>query len=545
MSQLPINTEPNVAIEMRRISKSFPGVLANDKVDLTVHRGEIHGLVGENGAGKSTLMNILAGVQAPDEGTITVLGRERQFRSAAEAIHASIGMVHQHFMLVPSFTVLDNLILGLEPVRFGGILKRTEARSRVLELAERHGFPVKPDAIVGSLPVVMQQQAEILKCLLQGSQVMIFDEPTSVLAPQETEALLATLRELASSGRTILLITHKLREVMAVCDHVTVLRDGRVTGTLSTTEATEQGLARLMVGRDVQLPIRSSGIAARLDATSQDRAAVLEITGLKMERSGGNRAAGLKSQDGPGAGSASVSGNRNKQLLGPIDLNVKAGEIVGVAAIAGNGQAELVEAIVGLTDVADGTIRFSGQDVTRLGVRRRRESGLAYIPQDRRGRGTAPTRTVLQNAIAARYRTPELQRWGWLSLKAATDLAERLVKRFDVRTTGVGTTGLSLSGGNLQKLVVGRELETEPNLLIAEDPTQGIDIGSVEAVRGHLLRAAELGCGILLVSQDLSEVLALSDRVLVLYEGRIVGEKLPGPEAEQAIGLLMTGAVAT
>ncbi len=528
------------AVELTGITKRFPGVLANDAVDLTVAKGEIHGLVGENGAGKSTLMNVLAGVHRPDAGTIRVLGSERQFRTAADAIQAGIGMVHQHFMLIPSFTVLDNLILGLEPVRLGGLLDRGAARARAAELARRHGFQVDLAAPVASLPVVLQQQVEVLKCLLQGAEVMIFDEPTSVLAPQESEALLATMRELAAAGRTIILITHKLREVMAVCDRVTVLRDGRVTGVVSAAEASERTLARLMVGRDIELPRRGAGpgavapgvtgpgvAGAAVDVAPAAAAApaaprALEVRGLVAERAGAGRRA-----------------------LGPVDLVVGAGEIVGVAAIAGNGQAELVEAVVGLREARGGSVALAGEDVTGWGVRRRRAGGLAYIPQDRRGRGTAPTRTVLQNAIAARYRSPDLQRWGWLDGAKARRLAADIVRRFDVRTSGLNATGLTLSGGNLQKLVVGRELEVEPRLLVAEDPTQGIDIGSVEAVRHHLLSAAERGCGVLLVSQDLSEVIALSDRVIVLYEGKVAGECLPGPGVEQTLGLLMTGAAST
>lgn len=511
-----------LAVELVGITKRFPGVLANDGVDLVVGRGEIHGLIGENGAGKSTLMNVLAGVYKPDDGRIRVLGRERQFRSAAEAIHAGIGMVHQHFMLIPSFTVLDNLVLGLEPVRFGGLLKRDEARVHAAELAQRHGFNVDLNATVSRLPLVMQQQVEILKCLMQGSEVMIFDEPTSVLAPQESEALLATLRELAEGGRTILLITHKLREVMAVCDRVTVLRDGRVTGTLAASDATEAGLARLMVGRDIVLPRRAdSPRPAEVDSdrSSREGPPPLEVRGLVV-------------------GGAS----QRERRVGPLDLAVEPGEIVGVAAIAGSGQAELVEAVVGLREAVGGTVAFSGADVTKLGVRARRQRGLAYIPQDRRGRGTAPTRSVLQNAIAARYRSPRLQRRGWLRYGRARELAADLVERFDVRVSGLDASGLTLSGGNLQKLVVGRELETEPRLLVAEDPTQGIDIGSVEAVRQHLLDAADRGCGVLLVSQDLTEVIALSDRVIVLYEGKIAGERRPRPGIEQELGLLMAGA---
>lgn len=508
------------AIEMRGIVKRFPGVLANDRVELTVRRGEIHGLIGENGAGKSTLMNILAGIHRPDEGTLSVLGCQRRFRSASEAIHAGIGMVHQHFMLVPSLSVVDNLILGVEPVRFGGLLRRKEARVRILEQASKHGFQLEPDAVVGSLPVAIQQQIEIMKCLLQNAHIMIFDEPTAVLAPQESDALLETMRQLAAEGRTILLITHKLREVMAVCDRVTVLRDGRVTGTVKALETSERELARLMVGRDIQLPTRQDRHRSVESGQDVDSTPVLEVKGLQT----------------PG---------RKDEAIGPIDLVVNKGEIVGVAAISGNGQAELVEAIAGLRHVSAGSVCLAGQDVTGLGPRQRRGHGLAYIPQDRRGRGTDPTRTVIQNAVAGHYRTSRLQRAGWLKGKAARRFAHELVRQFAVRTAGIEATGLSLSGGNLQKLVVGRELATHPRLLIAEDPTQGVDIGSVEAIRKELLKAASQGCGILLVSQDLSEVLALSDRIVVLYEGRIAGEKRPGPGAEEAIGLLMTGATST
>jgi len=533
------------AVEMRGIVKRFPGVLANDNVDLTVMPGEIHGIVGENGAGKSTLMNILAGVLSPDAGTVKVFGELKKFRSAAEAIHAGIGMVHQHFMLVPSFTVLDNLILGSEPTGPLGLLRRREAEARIREFAAAHGFRIDPHAVVRTLPVAVQQQVEILKCLLQDSRIMIFDEPTSVLAPQEAEALLKTLQDLARSGRTILFISHKLREVMAVCDRITVLRDGRVTGTVRARETSVDELARLMVGREIRMPKRERTISLAAapgepgpeGAATTDRpvpaesppSPVLEVRGLTTPR-------------GTARGRAA---RRQRASVGPIDLTVAPGEIVGVAAISGNGQAELVEALGGLRPVTGGVIRIAGRDVTHLDPHARRQAGLAYIPQDRRGRGTAPSRSVLHNAMALHYRGDRLQRRGWLKMKEAARLAQEIVDGFDVRTPGVDAPALTLSGGNLQKLVVGRELSTGPKLLIAEDPTQGVDIGSVEAIRRRLLDAARQGCGILLVSQDLTEVIEMSDRIIVLYEGRVVGETVPGPGVEHEIGLMMTGATAS
>lgn len=512
----PIAAGHGPVIVMRGIVKAYSGVLANDKIDLVVREGEIHGLVGENGAGKSTLMNVLAGVVRPDEGEITVLGEDVRFRTAADAIRAGIGMVHQHFMLVPSLSVLDNLILGFEPVRFGGLLRRGEARARLLALMERHGFAFDLDAPVSALPVAQQQQVEIMKCLFQDSRILIFDEPTAVLAPQESDALLATMRELAEAGRTILFITHKLREVMAVTDKVTVLRDGRVTGVTDTANTSERELARLMVGRDVELPTRRSTSAGR------EARPILELESLIT--------------------SSLASSSALKTVVGPIDLTVRAGEIVGVAAISGNGEAELVEAVAGLRPVIGGYVKVAGKDLTRGGPALRAKAGLGYIPQDRRGRGAAPDQSVLHTAIARKYTSKGFQRGGWRLEKPARELAMSIVENHDVRTPGLNAKGVTLSGGNLQKLVVGRELANEPLVLVAEDPTQGVDIGSIEAIRRELLSTAERGCGVLLVSKDLSEVLALSDRVVVLHGGRVAGEVLPGPGAEETIGLMMTGA---
>ena len=514
------STERSDAVVMRGIVKRFPGVTANDHVDFTAREGEIHALVGENGAGKSTLMHILSGLYQPDSGSICVRGQERRFRSAWEATRVGIGIVHQNFMLVPSFSVLDNLILGAEPTGPAGLLRRREARQRACKYAGDYGFTLDPDAAVGLLPIAMQQQVEILKCLLHEARIMIFDEPTAVLTPQESAALFAAMRDLASRGRTIIMISHKLQEVLDLADRITVLRDGRVTGTVDAASTSELELARLMVGRDIHLPTRSSdSVTAHTRATASPPP-VLEVEGVTFRR---------------GAGQA------GGKALGPVTFSVDPGEIVGIAAIAGNGQQELVEVLAGLRRAESGSIRLAGTEATHAGPGERRQRGLAYIPQDKRGRGTAPGRSVLQNVIACHYRTDRLQRRGWLRMGPAGELAHEIVDRFDVRGAGIHSAAGSLSGGNLQKLVVGRELSTRPRLLIAEDPTQGVDIGSVESIRRHLLEWAQQGCAILLVSQDLSEVLALSDRVLVMYEGSIVGERSARPASQEDIGLLMAG----
>ncbi|BAS27894.1 ABC transporter ATP-binding protein [Limnochorda pilosa] len=519
------------AVAMQGIVKRFPSVLANDRVDFSANQGEIHALVGENGAGKSTLMHILAGILQPDAGEIHIFGKRRRFRSAAEAAQAGIGMVHQHFMLVPSLSVLDNLLLGNEDVGVAGWLRRREARERITRHAEELAFGVDLRSAVGSLPVAMQQQVEVLKCLLREARVMIFDEPTSVLTPQETAALFTAIRRMVRQGRTVILISHKLREVLDLAGTITVLRDGRVTGTVRAAETSERELARLMVGREIHLPRRSAG--PRPDATDARREEDTD-EGAAGPRPGG-AAAGLEVAD------LIVPGRGKGGQVGPLSLSIRPGEIVGVAAVARNGQQELVEAVAGLRPIAQGQVVLDGVDLTRLGVRERRQKGLAYIPQDRRGRGAAPALSVLRNAMACQYRTKHLQRAGWLRMRRARTLAEDLMDAYQVRAPGADAPVQTLSGGNLQKLVVGREIATRPRVLLAEDPTQGVDIGAVEFIRRILLETAAGGCGVLLVSQDLGEVLALSHRVLVLFEGRLVGERRPEETSEEEIGLLMAG----
>lgn len=514
-SAADVQDSKNVVV-MRQIVKQFPGVLANDHIDFSLREGEIHALIGENGAGKSTLMHILAGIIQPDQGDIHIFGKRTRFRSASEAIGAGIGIVHQHFMLVESLTVLDNLILGMEPVGALGILKRNQAREHIQAACAEYGFSLEPDAIVGTLPVAVQQQVEIVKCLLREARIMIFDEPTSVLTPQESEALFAAIRGLAAKGRTIVIISHKLDEVKALADRITVLRDGRVTGIVDADEADESMLAQMMVGREIHLPSRE----VRLEATEKE--VVVSVEGLFLKRKP-KEIGGLD--------------------VGPIDFRIRAGEILGIAAISGNGQEELVQAIAGLRKADAGQITLKNKELTPLGPRERRELGLAYIPQDRRGRGTAPSLSVLRNVIAGHYRTPKLNRRGWLHMGEARNLAEEIIGEFGVVVPSIDSSALTLSGGNLQKLVVGREFSTAPVFLIAEDPTQGVDIGAVEFIRQQLLGWAQRGCAILLVSQDLSEVLALSDRVLVLYEGQVTGERRPDLTSEEEIGLLMIGGI--
>lgn len=485
------------AVELRGITKEFPGTLANDRVDLTVARGEIHALMGENGAGKSTLMSVLYGLQRPDAGQILLDGCERTFASPSEAIAAGLGMVHQSFKLFPSFTVAENVVYAAEPRRFG-LVDRGEALRRVGALADEHGLAVDPAAKVGDLPVGVRQRVEILKLLYRGARTLILDEPTAVLTPSEADALSGVLRSLADDGRTVLLVTHKLREVMEGSDAVTVLRDGRVAARMRTAETSADGIAAAMTGRAVELdrvhpPGTPGGEVLLVDSLSTD--AVREVS-----------------------------------------LSLRAGEIVGIAGVAGNGQSELAEAIAGLRPVSSGRITLCGQDITDASAAGRRGAGLAYVPEDRVAVGTAPAATIAENLAMGHHRGHGLLRPSWLR-----EHARVLIDRFGIKAASPRHTAGSLSGGNLQKLVIGRELAHESPLLIVEQPTRGVDIGAIQTIHDQLIAHRDAGHAILLVSAELSEIRGLSDRVLVMYEGRVAAE-LPRADAdEQALGLAMAG----
>lgn len=499
--------QPVEAFELAGISKRFGPVVANDSVDLSVGAGEIRGLVGENGAGKTTLMGILYGIHRPDSGEIRVAGRTRRFGSPLDAIGAGLGMVHQHFMLFGSLTVAENVVFGAEPRR-RGLLDLTAAARRVAELAERYGLEVEPGARVGELPVGVRQRVEILKALYREAAILILDEPTAVLTPSEQESLFAVLRRLASEGVAIVFITHKLPEVLALCDRVTVLRDGRVTGTVVTAETTAEELSRLMVGRIVtapQVPEHTPGET------------VLSVESLVVE-------------------------GRGTAVVGGLELSVRAGEIVGIAGVAGNGQTELAEAIVGLRAPSGGRIRLAGVDITGKSIAQRRCAGLAYVPEDRDGTGLAVSATVAENLLMGCEGEAALAPRGVLDSSAIDARAAGLAERFRVKLGSVRDAAATLSGGNRQKLVVGRELTHQVRLLLIEQPTRGVDLASIELIHQALLEYSAAGGGVLLVSAELSELLTLADRIVVMLSGRLVGELARDAATEERLGLLMAGA---
>jgi len=501
---------PNV-VEMRSIVKRFPGVLANDHVDFELLKGEIHTLLGENGAGKSTLMNVLAGLYRQESGTITINGEVKTFSSPRDAINAGIGMVHQHFMLVPSQTVTENILLGLDDPRFR--LRLNEYHPKIAELGERFGLKVDPRAKIWQLSVGEQQRVELLKMLYRGVQVLIMDEPTAVLAPTEIEGLFNTLRAMIDEGKSVIFISHKLQEVMAISDRVTVLRKGKVTAAgVKTIGITRQELARLMVGRDVLFHLE------------------------KKPRTPGNVV--LKIDD--------VFANNDKglQALKGVSLKVCAGEVVGLAGVAGNGQGELAQVITGLRQCTKGNIYFNSENITNRPAINAIQRGMAYIPEDRTHVGTAPNLSITDNVIMKKYRQPPISH-GWVvDGNAATQFAQRLKEEYDIIVPNVETPVRLLSGGNLQRVILAREISGNPPFMVAYQPTRGLDVGAIEGVHRLLLEQREAGAAVLLISEELEELLSLSDRILVIYEGRIMGELKGGFESQglvETVGLMMTG----
>ncbi len=502
--------EAPLAVEMRHIRKAWPGVIANDDVNLSVRQGEIHALVGENGAGKTTLMNILYGLIKPTSGEVAINGRPAQISGPRDAIRLSIGMVHQHFMLIPPMTVAENIVLGYEPGGTFSAYQQQEARNRIAELSRQYGLHIDPDAVTGQLSVGQQQRVEILKVLYRGAQILILDEPTGVLTPQETQELFQVLRGLVAQGKTIIFITHKLREVLELSDRVTVLRRGRVVGHLITRETTREEIARMMVGREVLLRVEKS------PATPGE---VL----LRVEQ-------------------ITADSERGLAALRGVSFEVRAGEILGIAGVEGNGQSELVEVVTGLRKATGGRVILGEREVTNLSAREIRKAGLAHIPEDRRGSGLVLTYSIKDNLILGR------QRWGQFSLrglllKLRQNLAWalRLIREFDIRAPGPSAEARSLSGGNQQKIIVARELSAEPRVLVASQPTRGVDIGAIEFIHRRLIEKRDAGEAILLVSAELDEIRSLSDRIAVMYEGRIVGVESPDV-SEERLGLLMAGA---
>jgi simple sugar transport system ATP-binding protein len=493
---------------MRGIRKVFPGVVANDGVDLKVEEGEIHALVGENGAGKTTLMNVLYGLYVPDAGTIKVRGQEVHIRRNADAIALNIGMVHQHFKLVPSFTVEENIILGAEPGD-SVFIDREASRRGVMETSQRFGLKIDPEARIQDLPVGVQQRVEILKTLYRSADILILDEPTAVLTPQETDELFGVIRSLVAGGKTVIFITHKLREVMEISDRVTVMRDGKVVGTRVTQDTTPTELAQMMVGRAVFLKVDK--------APPKQGEVVLQVEHL------------------------SVRDDRNLVSVRDVSLEVRAGEILGIAGVQGNGQRELVDAIVGLRPALIGSIVIDGRDVTGMNVRDRREVGMSCVPEDRYLRGVALGASVEENLVATRYFKPPLCQGPILDLACSGDFAEQAIEAYDIRCPGKDVPSSTLSGGNLQKVVLARELGTHPHLLVAAQPTRGLDVGATEFVRQQLVQARDAGAAVLLVSAELSEIMTVSDRIAVLYEGRIVGTIDADQATEYGLGMWMAG----
>ena len=499
------------AVEMRNITKLFPLVLANDKVTFLVKKGEIHALVGENGAGKSTLVNILYGLFRPDTGSIRVNGEDVQFTGPSDAIDHGIGMVHQHFMLVPPLTVAENVILGKEPSRRGFVAIK-EANRIVRGLSEQYGLKVDPTAKVETLSVGIEQRIEIIKVLYRGAEVLILDEPTAVLTPQEVQEFFEILRSLKAQSKTIIFITHKLQEVMDISDMVTVMRQGRVVGSVATKETSRSDIATMMVGRTVLFRVE------RADAHPGEE--VLRVQDLH------------------------ALDNKRLPALRGVTFSVREGEILGVAGVEGNGQTELVEVLTGLRKAEKGGVKIHGTVITNFTPKLVKEQGIGHIPEDRRRRGLVLDYTVAQNMVLGiHYRSPYVKRRGFdvINFAPIREKAERLIQEFDVRPADRENPAGNLSGGNQQKVIVAREFDQDPALLIAAQPTRGIDVGSIEFIHQRLIQARDAGKAVLMVSADLEEILSISDRIAVMYEGKIVGILSPEEANEERLGLMMTG----
>ena len=504
--------EQPYAIEMLHITKRFPGIVANDDITLQLRKGEIHALLGENGAGKSTLMSVLFGLYHPEEGTIKKDGKEVQIRDPNDANDFGIGMVHQHFKLVECFTILDNIILGVEPCRHG-FLQKADARQKVLDLSEKYGLKVDPDALVEDVTVGMQQRTEILKMLYRDNEILIFDEPTAVLTPQEIEELMQITHSVAAEGKSILFISHKLNEIMEVADRCTVLRKGKYVGTVDVKDTTKEALSRMMVGRDVEFVVHKE--------PPNPKDVILEVEGLTV-----------------------ASKLHSNNAVRGVSFSVRAGEIVCIAGIDGNGQTELVYGLTGLEPVKEGRVLLNGQDIPRAPIRQRSTSGISHIPEDRHKHGLVLDYTLEDNMVLQRYFEPQfVSSTGFLKRKAIREYAVRLIEQYDVRSgQGPVTIARSMSGGNQQKAIVAREIDKDPDLLIAVQPTRGLDVGAIEYIHRQIVAQRDAGKGVLLVSLELDEVMALSDRILVMYEGEIVGELDPKTTTVEEMGLYMAGA---
>ena len=503
--------ENQYAIEMLGITKRFPGIIANDNITLQLKKGEIHALLGENGAGKSTLMSVLFGLYQPEAGVIKKDGQEVAIRNPNDATALGIGMVHQHFKLVECFTVLDNIIMGVEPNRFG-FLQKKEARRKVKELSERYGLHVDPDAKIEDITVGMQQRTEILKMLYRDNEILIFDEPTAVLTPQEIDELMQIMRNLAAEGKSILFISHKLAEIMAVADRCSVLRKGKYIGTVETKNTTMEELSAMMVGRNVNFHVE------KVEKTPGD--VVLKVENMTV----------------------SSRVHKNNAVRG-VSFEVRAGEIVCIAGIDGNGQTELVYGLTGLEPVTEGKVSLKGTDITKAPIRSRNTMGMSHIPEDRHKHGLVLDYTLEDNIVLQRYFEPEFTRGGFLRRKNIRGYAERLIEQYDVRSgQGAVTSARSMSGGNQQKAIVAREIDRDPELLIAVQPTRGLDVGAIEYIHRQIVAERDAGKAVLLVSLEMDEVMDVSDRILVMYEGEIVGQLDPRTTTAEEMGLYMAGA---
>lgn len=496
-------------LELRGITKRFPGVVANDNVNLSLNTGEVLSLIGENGAGKSTLMSVLYGMYKPDEGEIVIDGTPLVFASPADAITAGIGMVHQHFMLVPVFTVAENVVLGVEPTGALGKLNIDEARRMVREISDKYNLDLDPDAVIEDLPVGVQQRVEIVKVLLRDAKVVVFDEPTAVLTPSEIIEFFQIVKTLVSAGRGVVFITHKLKEALNIADRIAVLRRGKVVGEVDPKAATESQIAEMMVGRPVQLTVEKNS------AKAGD--VVLKVTDLTVLDADG------------------------RTHVENVSFEVHSGEIVGIAGVQGNGQTELVEALTGLRKATSGVIALDGKDLTHSDPRERHQMGMAHIPEDRQRQGLVGGLSVAENLVLTRYHDDQFSHGVIVDWEAADAIAETLITEYDIRTpnkeTGVGT----LSGGNQQKVIVARELSRDLRLTIAAQPTRGVDVGSIEYIHSRIVKERDAGTAVLIVSTELEEVMALSDRLLVMYRGKVVAELDPKKVTPMEVGLYMAG----
>ena len=499
---------PATVLEMSHITKRFPGIVANDDVSLDLRKGEVHALLGENGAGKSTLMNILYGLYHPDEGEIKIGDKHVQLGSPSAAIDAGVGMVHQHFMLIPVMTVAENIVLGDEPRRADIFLDIGEANERVREISDRFSLAVDPKAKIEDITVGQQQRVEILKALYRSADILVLDEPTAVLTPQEAGELFGIVRGLTEQGKSIIFISHKLNEVLEIADRITVLRRGKLIETIPAAGATEESLAQLMVGREVSFRVEKG--------PSTPSETLLEVTDLH------------------------VFDDRGIEKVRGISLDIRAGEIVGLAGIDGNGQTELIDAMTGLRKAAAGRVKIAGEDVTTASAHKHFEAGLGHIPEDRQRRGLVLEFTIAENIALHDYRRAPDSRLGWLFPGRLIERGARLISAYDIRGGGPQTRSGGLSGGNQQKVVLAREIDRDPRALIAAQPTRGLDVGAIEFVHRRLVEERDEGRAILLVSLELEEILSLSDRILVIYEGEIVGEFSPDA-TEEELGVAMTG----